>query len=135
MSYTRLQEQGEKFYQKFYDNLCQPSDREPRLGDIFKKYEVNWKRQYRALDSAVCRLLNFSHKQADAEPTSLTDTAQNHREQFDLARADFDVFLDTFLETLKEFDEGSEEMNKGVEINPIPRYSIHEGTRLATGRD
>ena len=49
--------------------------------------------------------------EAVAEPTSLTETALVHQ-RFKLGPADFELFRDVFLETLKQSDEGSEEMTK-----------------------
>ena len=96
-SYNRVKEQRDTFFRQFYDGLF-ASKKQLKRHFVGKGGQFDWAVQFLALDSAICRLLNFTSEEGLAEPTSLTDTARTHRDQLRLAPQDFDLFLDTFLE-------------------------------------
>ena len=104
-SYKRLEYEQEAFFREFYTNLF---IRKRSLKSKFPD-EHDWKRQHSMLDDAVRGLLNFSETHGEEEPTIFTDTAKKHK-NLKLSKEDFDAFEEAFIETLKKFNEGSEEM-------------------------
>ncbi len=104
-SYMRLMERRGDFYHSFYEKLFR---KRKTLTSKFGNGH-DWEHHYKKMDSAVCSLLNFSEEHARCEPTILTHIASKHR-KLALMGKDFDAFEQAFIETLPEFDEGSEEM-------------------------
>ncbi len=104
-SFLRATRKRKKFYRSFYRNLF--ADRK----DLEAKFPAghDWKLQYASLDSAVCKLLNFSDAFGQDEPTILTRTASRHQE-YQLTKDDFAVFEEALIATLSQFGEASEEV-------------------------
>ena len=91
-SYCRHCRNNPAFYAAFYADLCKRSDRARKLFG-----PVAMDRQYRMLDEAIEKLLNFRE---GPEPTTLQRVAEGHA-RFGLAAADFDLFEAAFMATLK----------------------------------
>lgn len=100
-SYCRYCQGKPAFYRTFYSMFFR---RSPATEGLFAN--VSMDRQYKMIDEAVERLLNFRD---GAEPTTLSRTRDAHR-RLQLAPSDFDHFHDAFLEALQAMGERDPEV-------------------------
>lgn len=89
---------GEReFFGKFYRNLFAG---DPALEALFEPLDME--RQYRALNLAIYRLLEFQPQSAKAKQ-QLEQIAERHA-HLGLAPRHYDLFLDAFIKTLAEYE-------------------------------
>jgi serine/threonine protein kinase len=107
-SYLRLQRRGpdgvRKLVGRFYENLFSAL---PEVKGHFQS--INMERQHRIVNRAIDTLLEFCPDSGTTKQKNLEDLAMRHA-KFGLSRRQYDAFLKTWVETIKEHGENDPEL-------------------------
>lgn len=123
-SFQRCCEQGDEFFDAFYDRL---SERAPEIGPMFAG--VNMRRQNALLRSGIESLLGH----AEGEPRASTELERladlHDRRNVNVRPELYPIWVETLIECIREFDPKQDDLTE-----PAWREAISDGIELMISR-
>jgi hemoglobin-like flavoprotein len=123
-SYQRCCEQGDEFFDAFYDKL---SEKAPEIGPMFAG--VNMRRQNALLQKGIESLLACAEGSATARDELLRLGDLHARDRINVRPELYPLWIDALMESVREFDSEHHELTE-----PAWRATIAAGIELIVSR-